>query len=151
MKAIPVHDRVADHLVVDAVLVWIISGAHDDLATLPSFGAGLPVSSGYLFTGTTFPLAPKNVAKQIVSHRVENLVTKVVGDEAVVDEALALGEKLAALPPQALRATKIAMNMHLSRAALGVLDFALAEEYVSFSTPEFKQRVAAFRARSNRR
>ena len=80
-----------------------------------------------------------------------NLVTKVVGDEAVVDEALALGEKLAALPPQALRATKIAMNMHLSRAALGVLDFALAEEYVSFSTPEFKQRVAAFRARSNRR
>jgi enoyl-CoA hydratase len=80
-----------------------------------------------------------------------NLVTKVVGDEAVLDEALALGEKLAALPPQALRATKIAMNMHLSRAALGVLEYALAEEYTSFSTPEFKERVAAFRARSNQK
>jgi enoyl-CoA hydratase len=76
-----------------------------------------------------------------------NLVTRVVGDDAVLDEALALGEKLAALPPQALRATKIAMNMHLSRAALGVLEYALAEEYTSFSTPEFKERVAAFRAR----
>jgi enoyl-CoA hydratase len=79
-----------------------------------------------------------------------NLVTKVVGDESVLDEALALGEKLAALPPQALRATKIAMNMHLSRAALGVLEYALAEEYISFSTPEFQERVAAFRARSKK-
>jgi enoyl-CoA hydratase len=79
-----------------------------------------------------------------------NLVTKVVGDEAVLDEALVLGEKLAALPPQALRATKIAMNMHLSRAALGVLEYALAEEYMSFSTPEFQERVAAFRARSKK-
>jgi enoyl-CoA hydratase len=80
-----------------------------------------------------------------------NLVTKVVSDNAVLDEALALGEKLAALPPQALRATKVAMNMHLSRAALGVLEYALAEEYTSFSTPEFKGRVAAFLARSNRK
>jgi enoyl-CoA hydratase len=79
-----------------------------------------------------------------------NLVTKVVGDDAVHDEALVLAEKLGALPPQALRATKIAMNMHLSRAALGVLEYALAEEYTSFSTPEFKDRVAAFRARSNK-
>ena len=77
-----------------------------------------------------------------------NLVTKVAGDESVLDEALALGEKLATLPPQALRATKIAMNMHLSRAALGVLEYALTEEYTSFSTPEFQERVAAFRARS---
>jgi enoyl-CoA hydratase len=80
-----------------------------------------------------------------------NLVTKVAADAAVLDEALALGEKLAALPPQALRATKIAMNMHLSRAALGILEYALAEEYTSFSTPEFAERVASFRNRSERR
>lgn len=79
-----------------------------------------------------------------------NLVTKVAADDAVLDEALVIGERLAALPPQALRATKIAMNMHLSRAALGVLEYALAEEYASFSTPEFRDRVAAFRARSNK-
>jgi enoyl-CoA hydratase len=80
-----------------------------------------------------------------------NLVTKVAADDAVLEEALALGEKLAALPAQALRATKVAMNMHLSRAALGVLEYALAEEYTSFSTPEFQERVAAFRSRSERK
>ena len=79
-----------------------------------------------------------------------NLVTKVAADDAVLDEALTLGERLAGLPPQALRATKAAMNMHLSRAALGVLEYALAEEYTSFTTPEFKERVAAFRARSKK-
>jgi enoyl-CoA hydratase len=79
-----------------------------------------------------------------------NLVTKVTGDDAVLDEALALGERLAALPSQALRSSKVALNMHLSRAALGVLEYALAEEYTSFTTPEFKERVAAFRARSKK-
>jgi enoyl-CoA hydratase len=77
-----------------------------------------------------------------------NLVTKVVPDDAVLDEALALGERLAGLPSQAVRSTKIAMNMHLSRAALGVLEYALAAEYTSFSTQEFKDRVAAFRNRA---
>jgi enoyl-CoA hydratase len=42
------------------------------------------------------------------------------------------------------------MNMHLSRAALGVLEYALAEEYTSFTTPEFRDRVAAFRARAKK-
>lgn len=77
-----------------------------------------------------------------------NLVTKVVGDDRVLDEALVLGERLAGLPAQAVQSTKIAMNMHLSRAALGVLEYALAAEYTSFSTREFQDRVAAFRARS---
>jgi enoyl-CoA hydratase len=44
----------------------------------------------------------------------------------------------------------VALNMHLSRAAQGVLEYALAEELTSFSTPEFKERVAAFRARSKK-
>jgi enoyl-CoA hydratase len=79
-----------------------------------------------------------------------NLVTKVAADDTVLEEALAIGEKLASLPPQALRATKVAMNMHLSRAALGVLEYALAEEYTSFTTPEFRERVTAFRARSKK-
>lgn len=52
------------------------------------------------------------------------------------------------MPAQAMCSTKTAMNMHLSRAALGVLDYALAAEYTSFSTREFRDRVAAFRARS---
>lgn len=79
-----------------------------------------------------------------------NLATKIAADDAVLDTALEIGEKLAALPPQALRASKVALNMHLSRAALGILEYALAEEYTSFSTPEFQERVAAFRARSKK-
>jgi enoyl-CoA hydratase len=78
-----------------------------------------------------------------------NLVTRVVADDRVLDEALVLAERLAALPAQAVQSTKIAMNMHLSRAALGILEYALAAEYTSFTTQEFKDRVAAFRARSN--
>jgi enoyl-CoA hydratase len=76
------------------------------------------------------------------------LAIEVVADDAVLNKALELGERLAALPAQALRSTKVAMNMHLSRAALGVLEYALAEEFVSFSTPEFQERVAAFRAKA---
>jgi enoyl-CoA hydratase len=77
-----------------------------------------------------------------------NLVTRVVADDMVLDEALALAERLAALPAQAVRSSKIALNMHLSRAALGPLEYALAEEYISFDTQEFKDRVAQFRGRS---
>ncbi|BCP07993.1 enoyl-CoA hydratase [Mycobacterium paraintracellulare] len=79
-----------------------------------------------------------------------NLVTRVVADDKVLEEALTLGERLAALPAQAVRSSKIALNMHLSRAALGVLEYALAAEYTSFGTQEFKDRVAAFRSRSNK-
>jgi enoyl-CoA hydratase len=79
-----------------------------------------------------------------------NLVTRVVEDGKVLNEALALGERLAGLPAQAVRSSKIALNMHISRAAQGVLEYALAEEYTSFTTQEFRDRVAAFRARSKK-
>ncbi|MGO9103668.1 MAG: enoyl-CoA hydratase-related protein [Mycobacterium sp.] len=122
------------------VAVGLVAG--DGGAAMLPLLIGLMKAKEYVMLGEriTAPIAEKL-----------NLVTKVVDDETVLGEALALGEKLAALPPQALRATKIAMNMHLSRAALAVLEYALAEEYTSFSTPQFKERVAAFRARSNRK
>lgn len=79
-----------------------------------------------------------------------SITTSLVEISSLLDDALAIGERLAALPAQALRASKVAMNMHLSRAALGILEYALAEEYTSFSTPVFQERVAAFRARSKK-
>lgn len=79
-----------------------------------------------------------------------NLVTRVVPDDRVLDEALALGERLAALPDQAVQSSKIAMNMHYSGAALGILEYALAAEYTSFSTQEFEDRVNGFLVRSNK-
>lgn len=84
-----------------------------------------------------------------IAHKL-NLVTRVVADDQVLDEALALGERLADLPAQAVRSSKKALNMHISRAAQGILEYALAEEYTSFSTQEFKDWVAPFRARSKK-
>ncbi|QLL09099.1 enoyl-CoA hydratase/isomerase family protein [Mycobacterium vicinigordonae] len=95
-----------------------------------------------------FVLLGEQITAQIAKD--VGLATRVVSDDRVLEEGLALGERLASLPSQAVQSTKRAMNMHLSRAALGVLEYALAAEYTSFSTPEFKDRVAAFRARSNR-
>jgi enoyl-CoA hydratase len=78
-----------------------------------------------------------------------NLVSRVVPDGQVLDEALKLGERLARLPAQAVQTSKVAMNLHLSRAALGVLEYALAEEYTSFGTSDFSDNVVAFRSRSS--
>jgi len=77
-----------------------------------------------------------------------NLVTRIASDDQVLGQALELASRLAALPARALRSSKVAMNMHLSRAALGVLEYALAEEYSCFGTGDFRRRVEAFRARS---
>lgn len=79
-----------------------------------------------------------------------NLVSRVVADEAVLTEALVLGERLSQLPAQAVQTSKQAMNMHLDRAAQGVLEYALAEEFISFGTEDFSSSVAGFRAREGR-
>lgn len=121
------------------VAVGLVAG--DGGAAMLPLLIGLMKAKEYVLLGDriTAPIAEKL-----------NLVTKVASDDQVLDEALAIGERLAALPPQALRASKVALNMHLSRAALGVLEYALAEEYTSFSTPEFQARVAAFLKKSSR-
>ncbi len=77
-----------------------------------------------------------------------NLVSRVVEDDKVLDEALTLAESMAALPEQAVRSTKAAMNLHFGRAALGVLEYSLAAEYTSFSTEDFRDRINGFIARS---
>lgn len=79
----------------------------------------------------------------VVASRRVNVVTSVVPEDKVLDEALALGGRLAALPAQAVRATKIAMNMHLSRSALGVLEYALQRS--TFRSPGPNSRTGSLR------
>ncbi|MDZ7886438.1 MAG: enoyl-CoA hydratase-related protein [Mycobacterium sp.] len=79
-----------------------------------------------------------------------NLATRIVPDGKALEEALVLGERLAALPPDALQSSKMALNLHLSRAAQGVLEYALSEEYSCFDTAEFRTNVSAFRSRAQR-
>lgn len=62
----------------------------------------------------------------------------------VLAHAIAQAHRLAALPPQAVQSTKRAVNLHIQRAASGVLDYALAAEHVSFDSVEHREIVAGF-------
>jgi enoyl-CoA hydratase len=100
--------------------------------------ASLVQAKEYLYTGDRIPAAE---AVRI------GLATRTFPDDALVDAALAMGARLAALPRQALQTTKQAINMHLRRSALEVLDFALSAEFESFDTPEHQMKIAQLRAR----
>lgn len=65
-------------------------------------------------------------------------------DGKVLEHAIGIAEKLAALPSQALQSTKRAINLHISRGSSAVLDYALAAEFQSYDTPEHHQVVARF-------
>jgi enoyl-CoA hydratase/carnithine racemase len=66
------------------------------------------------------------------------LVNHVVPDAEVFDRAVDCARRIAKLPQRATEDTKRAMNMHLERAVLATLDFALAAEDRSFTSPELR-------------
>jgi enoyl-CoA hydratase/carnithine racemase len=74
------------------------------------------------------------------------LANHVVPDADVLDAALACARRLAALPRQALEDTKRVLNLHLERAVLATLDYALAAEDRSFLSPELRASVDRRRA-----
>jgi enoyl-CoA hydratase len=103
---------------------------------------GMLRAKEYLLTSARIP------ADQAVAL---GLANRVIPDGDLLDEALALAEKLAGQPPQAVQSTKRALNMHMKRAVAGVLEFALASEYQSFDTPEHRAIVTGFVERSKAR
>jgi len=72
------------------------------------------------------------------------LANHVVADDEVLPSALATAKKIAALPRQAVEATKRVLNLHVERAVLATIDFAMASETESFDTEELRQNVAKF-------
>jgi enoyl-CoA hydratase len=94
---------------------------------------GLLRAKEYLFTGDRIP--PAKAVEM-------GLASRVVPDADVLDEAVAFARRLAEQPPQAIQSTKRALNLHLIRAVAGVLDYALAQEFRSFETPEHRAVVA---------
>jgi enoyl-CoA hydratase len=52
------------------------------------------------------------------------------------------------LPQQAVEATKRVLNLHVERAVLATIDFAMAAESESFDTDDLRANVDKFRARS---
>jgi enoyl-CoA hydratase/carnithine racemase len=66
------------------------------------------------------------------------LVNHVVPDDEVLDQALVCAGKIAASPRGAVEDTKRVLNLHLERAVLATLDFALAAEDRSFGSAELR-------------
>jgi enoyl-CoA hydratase len=75
------------------------------------------------------------------------LANRVLPDDEVLRAALATAHKIAALPQQAVEATKRVLNLHLEQAVLTTIDFALAAENESFDTPELRSNVERFLGR----
>jgi enoyl-CoA hydratase len=72
------------------------------------------------------------------------LANHVCPDAEVLAEALAAAHKIATLPRQAVEATKRVLNLHLERAVLATIDFAMASESESFDTDDLRANVAKF-------
>ncbi len=96
---------------------------------------GMLRAKEYLLTGERIP------AKLAVEF---GLANRVVPDDQLMGEAVALAHKLASLPPQSLQETKRALNLHLQQAAATVLPFALSAEAESFATPDIKATIEKF-------
>ena len=79
------------------------------------------------------------------------LANHVVPDEDVLSLAVACAHKIAALPERAVQDTKRVLNIHLERAVLSALDFALAAEDRSFVSPELRANLDRIMAKGDER
>jgi enoyl-CoA hydratase/carnithine racemase len=93
----------------------------------------------YAFTGDRIPAAR---AKEI------GLANHVCPDGEVLTAALAAAHRIARLPQQAVEATRRVLNLHVERAVLATIDFAMAAESGSFDTDDLQANVARFLRRS---
>jgi enoyl-CoA hydratase/carnithine racemase len=95
----------------------------------------LLLAKEYAFTGDRITAAR---AAQI------GLANHVCPDGEVLDAAVAAAQQIAALPQQAVEATKRVLNLHLERAVLATIDFAMASETASFDTDDLRANVDRF-------
>jgi enoyl-CoA hydratase/carnithine racemase len=75
------------------------------------------------------------------------LANHVCPDGEVLAAALAAAHKIAKLPRQAVEATKRVLNLHVERAVLATIDFAMASETASFDTDDLRANVDRFLGR----
>jgi enoyl-CoA hydratase/carnithine racemase len=100
----------------------------------------LLLAKEYAFTGDRITAAR---AAQI------GLANHVCPDGEVLPAAIKAAHKIAALPRQAVEATKRVLNLHLERAVLATIDFAMAAETESFEMPELRANIDRFLKRSS--
>ena len=75
------------------------------------------------------------------------LVNHVCADDEVLDQAMACAHRISRLPRRAVEDTKRILNLHLERAVLATLDFALSAEDRSFVSPELRGNIDTFLSR----
>jgi enoyl-CoA hydratase len=76
------------------------------------------------------------------------LANHVCPDAEMLAAALAAAHKIAGLPQQAVEATKRVLNLHVERAVLATIDFAMAAESESFDTADLRANVDRFLGRT---
>ncbi len=95
----------------------------------------LQLAKEYALTGDRIPAA--RAAEM-------GLANHVCPDAEVFDQAVACARRIAKLPKQASEDTKRILNLHLERAVLATLDYALAAEHRSFDSPELRSNIDRF-------
>ncbi|MGW5384362.1 enoyl-CoA hydratase/isomerase family protein [Nocardia sp. NPDC003963] len=95
-------------------------------------------SREYLYTGDRIDAA---TAVEL------GLASRTVAPGELTAAARALADRLAALPPQAVRSTKRVVNMYLSQALAGPLQAGFAAEVVTMQSAEHRERLLALRER----
>ncbi|HEX6422841.1 MAG TPA: enoyl-CoA hydratase/isomerase family protein [Acidimicrobiales bacterium] len=115
------------HLADPHVMVGLVA-ADGGPVTWPLL-TSLQLAKEYALTGDRIPAQR---AAQI------GLVNHVCADGEVLGQALACARRIATLPQRAVEDTKRVLNMHLERAVLATLDFALTAEDRSFTSPELR-------------
>jgi enoyl-CoA hydratase len=115
------------HLADPHVLVGLVA-ADGGPITWPLL-TSLILAKEYALTGDRIP-ARRAAEMGLVNH--------VCPDGEAVDQALACARRIARLPQQAVEDTRQVVNLHLERAVLATLDFALAAEDRSFRSPELR-------------
>jgi enoyl-CoA hydratase/carnithine racemase len=98
---------------------------------------GLLKAKEYLFTGDRIPAA-ECVELGLANHAVP--------DDQLIETAMAMANRLAAQPPQALQETKRAINLHVQAAIQLVAPFALSAEAESFNTEEIRHTIETFKS-----
>jgi len=99
----------------------------------------LQLAKEYALTGDRIP-----------AHRAAEigLVNHVCADDQVLSDAMDCARRIARLPKGAAEDTKRVLNIQMERAVLAVLDYALAAEDRSFTSPELRANIDRMLKRS---